>query len=139
MSLSSSLPPSIRPGATPGRIAGLFLVGLAILCCILELSSGAAGHHGTSSPPMVQVATGGETDTIAFTDSAGGHDHTGAECPGESRLILGSAPLSHAMAVDEPAPGSALLTEAGEGLAPQPSGTARSPASVPHLLCVMRT
>jgi hypothetical protein len=123
----------------------LVLVGLGVLCCMLdlspsELSPNGAGHHSASSPPIVEAVVGGETGATAIADGADAHEHGGASCTGEPpQLILGSASSFQPAAADAQAPAFGAVTEVGEGPASQASGTARLPASVPHLLCVMRT
>jgi hypothetical protein len=146
MSLSSALPRSMRSSRVRlGRMAGLVLVGLAILCCMLdlspnELSSNGAGHHSASSPPMVEAVVVGGADATALTDGGDAHDHGDASCNGEPpQLILGSASSFHPIAADGQAPGFTPVTDMREGPVSQASGSARLPASVPHLLCVMRT
>jgi hypothetical protein len=123
----------------------LVLVGLGVLCCMLdlspsELSPNGAGHHSASSPPIVEAVVVGGADATAITDGADAHDHGDASCNGEPlRLILGSASSFQPAAAAAQAPGFGPVTEVGEGPESQASGTARLPASVPHLLCVMRT
>jgi hypothetical protein len=145
MSLSSALPRSVRSSRVRlGRMACLVLIGLAVLCCMFdlsprELSSNGAGHHSASSPSIMEAVVGG-VDAAALTDGADYHDHGDASCNGESpQLILGSASSFHAMAAEGQAPGFTPVTDAREGPVSQASGSARLPASVPHLLCVMRT
>jgi hypothetical protein len=126
-------------------LACLVLVGLAVLCCMLDLSpndlpGNAAGHHSASSPPIVEAVVDGGADATVITDAADAHDHGDASCNGEPpRLILGSASSFQPVAADAQTPGFGPVTEVGKGRASQASGTARLPASVPHLLCVMRT
>lgn len=146
MSLSSALPRSVRSSRVRlGRMACLVLVGLAVLCCMLELSpnelsSNGAGHHSASSPPMVEAVVVGGADATALTDGGDAHDHGDASCNGEPpQLILGSASSFHPIAADGQAPGFTPVTDVRKGPVSQASGSARLPASVPHLLCVMRT
>jgi hypothetical protein len=146
MSLSSARPRSVRSSRVRlGRMACLALIGLAVLCCMLEqsqsdVSSSGAGHHSASAPPIVEAVVVGGADAAAFADGADAHDYGDASCDGEPpQLILGSASSFQPLAADVQAPGFGPVAAVGEGRASQASGTARLPASVPHSLCVMRT
>jgi hypothetical protein len=145
MSLSSARPRSARSSRLRlGRMACLVLIGLAVLCCVLDLSpsdlsSSGAGHHSVSSPPIVEAAISGGADATVFTDGADAHEHGDVSCKSEPQLILGSGPSFQLTAAHAQAPAFVSVPEAGEGAASQATGLARPSASVPHLLCVMRT
>ena len=145
MLLPSALPRFVRRSAAgSGHVVCLVLVGLAVLCCMLngsskDMSWEAAGHHTTTERLRAEAVTSDEAETIGFTDGAGAHDHGDGSCNGDPQLVVGNVPPFHPSSALTSAPDSAPANQAGKDLEWQPSGTARLPTSVPHLLCVLRT
>jgi hypothetical protein len=123
-----------RPGA--GRLAGVLLIGLSALGCLLDVPVDESGHGVPAFLAAEQTDAVGGPNVIAMSGNGGGH--SGASCEHEAPLVLvGSPPLQ------TPISDASMSISQSNGAA-SPARTSSSARSrllvpVPHLLCVLRT